>query len=30
VLHLPVVDDGLVHQLVVLREFLSMRRHFVS
>jgi hypothetical protein len=29
-LHLAVVDDGLIHQLVVLREFLSMRRYSVS
>jgi hypothetical protein len=29
-LHLAVVDDVLVHQLIVLREFLSMRRHLVS
>jgi hypothetical protein len=29
-LHLAVVDDGLVHQLVILRELLTMRRHLVS
>jgi hypothetical protein len=28
-LYLAVVDDGLVHQLVVLQEFLTMRRHLV-
>jgi hypothetical protein len=29
-LHLAVVDDGLVYQLVVLQEFLAMTRHWVS
>jgi hypothetical protein len=29
VLHLAIVDDGLVHQLV-FQKFLTMRRHLVS